>query len=283
MLFLNTLLLLGLELIGFFLFIFVLGYLLPCLQFYWLYFVREDQAKRQRRIQQRRPTRNDIHREIKYSLLTIFIFAVMATALFEAYKLGLTSIYRDFHKYSLIYLPISFVLCLVLFDTYFYWTHRLMHWQPLFKYFHAGHHKSISPTPWAIYSFQPLEAVLQFTGVALMVIFVPLHPVVLLAFLSFDSLVNLAGHTGHEMVPQSLLQHPMFQGWNTVAHHDNHHTNMKVNFGVFFNVWDRWMGTYQPRQLCGEQQKSIRQLREVADYSGAGRRNHVRAQYGSAK
>jgi sterol desaturase/sphingolipid hydroxylase (fatty acid hydroxylase superfamily) len=32
--------------------------------------------------------------------------------------------------------------------------------------------------------------------------------------------------------------------FNTVTHHDAHHTNTQVNFGVFFNVWDRWMGTF---------------------------------------
>jgi Delta7-sterol 5-desaturase len=241
----DLLLLWGIELVAVFLFILLLGYLIPCAHFYYLYFLREDQAKRERRIQQRRPRSLDIRREIKLSLVTILIFSVMGTVLIEMYKAGLTSIYRDFHKDSLAYLPISFILSLVLFDTYFYWSHRLMHWRPLFKYFHVGHHKSISPTPWAIYAFQPLEAIVQFSGVALMVIFLPLHPTVLLAFLSFDSLVNLAGHTGHELVPARMGKHWLFQGWNTVTHHDNHHTNMRVNFGVFFNVWDRWMGTYQ--------------------------------------
>jgi Delta7-sterol 5-desaturase len=245
------------ELIAVFLFILLLGYLLPCAHFYYLYFVRENQEKRQRRIQQRRPRAQDIRREIKLSLMTILIFAIMGTALIEMYKSGYTSIYRDIHRYSLAYLPISFVLCLVLFDTYFYWSHRMMHWRPIFKYFHVGHHKSISPTPWAIYAFQPLEAIVQFTGVALLVIFLPLHPTVLLAFLSFDSLVNLAGHTGHEMVPERLARHRWFAGWNTVTHHDNHHTNMRVNFGVFFNVWDRWMGTYQSAHLGESKTKDL--------------------------
>src|SRR5690606_27138845 len=134
--------------------------------------------------------------------------------------------------------------CMLLHDTYFYWTHRFMHWKPVFKYFHLGHHRSVSPTPWAIYAFQPLEAVTQFLGIMLIVIVLPLHPLMLLAFLWWDTIVNTAGHTGYEMVPTWIARHPLFRWFNTVNHHDAHHTNFRVNFGSFFNVWDRLMGTF---------------------------------------
>jgi sterol desaturase/sphingolipid hydroxylase (fatty acid hydroxylase superfamily) len=120
-----------------------------------------------------------------------------------------------------------------------------MHSPRVFKYVHLGHHRSISPTPWSIYAFQPLEAVIQFTSISLIAIFVPLHPIALLAFLSYDTLINTAGHTGYELVPRAIAHWPFFRLFNTVTHHDDHHTNTRVNFGAFFNVWDRWMGTFQ--------------------------------------
>lgn len=227
-----------------FLFFLIPGYLIPCWHAYHKYFLNSDEEKEKRRIQERRPTEKGIRREIKLSLQTILIFSVMGTGLFQIYKAGMTGIYWDTFKYPLYYIPISFLICLVAHDTLFYWTHRLMHWRPIFKYTHAGHHRSVSPTPWAIFAFQPAEAIIQFLCLALIIILVPMKPIVLAAYLSYDSMINIAGHTGHEMVPGWMSKHWLFKGMNNVTHHDNHHTNMRCNYGAFFNVWDRWMGTF---------------------------------------
>jgi len=233
-----------LEFLAFFLFILIPGYILPAGYFYWQYHVRKNPEHEALRIQDRRPTRDQIKREWKLSLSTITIFAAMSTVLFELYKAGHTAIYTRFTDFPLWYLPVSLALCALAHDTYFYWTHRFMHWQPVFKYFHVGHHKSISPTPWAIFAFQPLEAITQFLGIMALVIFMPLHPLVLFGFLWYDTIVNTAGHTGYEVVPKAVSKRPIMQFFNTVTHHDHHHTNMKVNFGSFFNLWDRLMGTF---------------------------------------
>ena len=167
----------------------------------------------------------------------------MSTVSFELYKSGHTAIYLQLNDYPLWYLPSEF--CVVrIFARHlsFYWTHRFRHWRPVFKYFHLDHHRSVTPTPWAIYAFNPLEAILQFTGIMLLVIFLPLRPRVLLGFLTYDTLVNTAGHTGFEMVPKSVSQNWFFKYFNTVTHHDAHHTNVRVNYGSFFNLWDRWNG-----------------------------------------
>jgi lathosterol oxidase len=47
-------------------------------------------------------------------------------------------------------------------DAYFYWAHRIMHHPKLFKHFHRAHHRSITPTPWAAYSFAIPEAAAMF-------------------------------------------------------------------------------------------------------------------------
>ena len=185
-----------------------------------------------------------IRREIRMSLATVSIFALMSAGLFELYKAGHTSVYWNLHDYPLVYLPISFLAALFIHDTYFYWTHRFMHTRPVFKYIHVGHHRSISPTPWATFAFQPLEAVIQFCGIVGLVLFLPMHPIALLAFLWYDTMVNTAGHTGFEMVPKAVSRSRLFKGFNTVTHHDTHHTNRRANFGAFFNIWDRWMGTF---------------------------------------
>jgi sterol desaturase/sphingolipid hydroxylase (fatty acid hydroxylase superfamily) len=103
----------------------------------------------------------------------------------------------------------------------------------------------VSPTPWAIFAFNPLEAFLQFCGVMGLVIFLPMRPLVLLGFLSYDTIINTAGHTGYEMVPKPVSKNWFFKYFNTVTNHDDHHTNVRVNYGAFFSIWDRLMGTYQ--------------------------------------
>jgi lathosterol oxidase len=234
-----------LEFAGFFTFIVVFGYFLPAGQFYYSYYIHHDPAHDKLRIQERQPMPGQIRREIRLSLITVAIWAVMSTVLFELYKSGQTAIYLHISDYPVWYLPVSFVLCVFLHDTYFYWMHRFMHWRAVFKYFHLDHHRSIAPTPWAIYAFNPLEAILQFMGIMLLVIFLPLRPLILLGFLSYDTLVNTAGHTGFEIVPKSVSQNWFFKYFNTVTHHDAHHTNVRVNYGSFFNFWDRWMGTFE--------------------------------------
>jgi len=227
-----------LQFVAFFALILVAGYLLPAAQFYL------QGRRRPDRIQSARPRPGQIAREVRLSIISVAIFALGSTGLLQMYQAGLTNIYWNRSDYFPGYGVLSVLLCLVLHDTWFYWSHRAMHTPALFKLTHAGHHKSVTPTPWAMFAFQPAEAVIQFLGIALIVIFLPLHPLALLAFLGIDTFVNVAGHCGYECMPAWALRRRPFRILSTVTSHDAHHTNMRVNFGSFFNVWDRFCGTY---------------------------------------
>jgi lathosterol oxidase len=228
-----------------FVIILVLGYVVPAGRYYYFYHVRRGPEKAGLRIQTRRPRPGQVWEEIRMSIGSVAIFAGVAMLLVELTKAGWTSLYWPLSAYPLWYFPVSIFLCAVVHDTFFYWSHRFMHWRPVFPYFHLGHHHFVTPTPWAIFAFQPLEALTQALGIAVIVVFLPLHPLALLLFLWYDTEVNTAGHTGYEVVPSSVSSHWLYRGFNTVRHHDAHHTNTRVNFGSFFNVWDRWMGTFQ--------------------------------------
>lgn len=225
-------------------FLLVIGYVLPAGLLHWLTVGRRDPAMQPKRIQKRWARDEDIQREMRHSLVALLLFAAYSLLLFRAYQAGWTAIYWDMSAYPLLWLPASFLACVVLHDTYFYWTHRLMHTKAFFALFHAGHHRSLTPTPWAILSFQPLETVFQFGFFALLVLIVPLHPAVLLSYFIFDGLVNAAGHCGYELVPAKYRNHPLLKYTNAVTHHDLHHSRFSYNFGQYFNVWDRVMGTF---------------------------------------
>ena len=103
-------LLLLIEFTAIFLFFLIPGYLIPCWFAYKKYFLDSDDDKEQLRIQQRRPTSKGIRREIKLSLLTILIFSIMGTGLFQMYKAGMTGIYWNTFDYPLYYIPLSFFI-----------------------------------------------------------------------------------------------------------------------------------------------------------------------------
>jgi Delta7-sterol 5-desaturase len=241
---------LAVEFVAVFAALLIVAYLIPAGLFHWLIEVRRTAVLTQHKIQDRRARAKDVRREIVHSLTSLVLFTLFSMALLRAYDAGWTAVYWGAHDYPLLWLHGSFIAAAVLHDTYFYWTHRLMHSRWLYPYFHSGHHKSVTPTPWAMLAFQPLETVPQFAFFALLILFVPLHPAVLLAYLVFDGLVNAAGHCGHEIVPKPFQRHWLLKYVNAVSHHDLHHSRFRYNFGQYFNVWDRLMGTFLDRSAA---------------------------------
>src|ERR1700743_806291 len=99
------------------------------------------------------PGRRQIVREVLNSLRSALIFSVAPYAIYAA----LGALFPGMHAFRVAWraaqpawsFPFALAFLLVLQDTYFYWTHRLMHTQPWFRIMHAEHHKSHSPSPWA--------------------------------------------------------------------------------------------------------------------------------------
>lgn len=188
-------------------------------------------------------------REIAFSLSTVLIFTCIGTALFFAIKGGYTQIYTDRARYGSIYYYLSFFVMMVLHDTYFYWTHRLMHARRLYKLFHKVHHYSKQPSPWAAYAFAPPEAGVQALFYVIMVFAIPFHPAVLFAYLIFMIVRNIWGHMGYELLPR-WFAHSRFTFWSTATtHHDLHHETFSYNYALYFTWWDRLLKTEHPQYL----------------------------------
>lgn len=199
----------------------------------------------QRKIQKQTPTRRQMWREFSYSLSTVFIFAGVGIATFFGPLRDTILMYTDIHKFGWSYAAISLVIVLILHDAYFYWTHRLMHYRYLFRYFHRVHHLSRTPSPWAAYAFAPPEALVQALFLPVIVLCLPLHPGVITAFLAIMIVRNALGHAGIEVFSQGFADWRF--GWSTtVTHHDLHHRYVNGNYGLYFTWWDRLMGTEHP-------------------------------------
>jgi lathosterol oxidase len=200
-------------------------------------------ASVKRRIAAALPTLSQMGRETLYSIRSLMIFgAVGGFVAFAAFS-GWTRMYGRFDERGWIWFIASIALAIALHDTYFYWTHRLMHHRRLYRLFHHTHHLSTNPSPWAAYSFSPLEALVQ-AGIGPLIIFtIPIHPLGFLIFMTWQIAFNVLGHCGHEIFPSWFVRSWCGRVLNTPTHHAMHHEKFRANYSLYFNVWDRLMGT----------------------------------------
>ncbi|MCF8246875.1 MAG: sterol desaturase family protein [Saprospiraceae bacterium] len=198
------------------------------------------------KIQQRFPKSAQIRQEISYSLLTSLLFGGMALGVFFLRKMGYGQLYFEVAEYGWVYWVFSLAFLIVAHDTYFYWMHRLMHHPKLYRRFHLVHHKSTNPTPYTSFSFHPLESVLEFAIIPVLTLVLPVHAAAFFLFTLWSILFNVLGHTGYEISPSGFTRHRLFKWLNTPTHHNMHHHQARFNYGLYFNFWDRVMGTNHP-------------------------------------
>lgn len=197
-----------------------------------------------KKIQQRYPRLKDYAREIGFSFLTISIFALVPLFLIRNDHIRpYTTYYKDISTYGWTYFYLAFIIMLFAHDTYFYWVHRLMHHPRIFRYCHLIHHKSTNPSPWAAYAFHPIEAILE-AGIVIIFLFtIPIHLFHLSFFFLFMIVYNVYGHLGWELYPKRFSRHWLGKWINTSVNHNQHHQYFKGNYGLYFLIWDRLMGT----------------------------------------
>ena len=196
-----------------------------------------------RKIIARPPKSQEVWREIGYSLSSMIIFGIMGAATIWAAKSGWTQLYWRISDYGWGWFWGSIGCAILLHDTYFYWTHRLMHHPRLFPYFHKVHHLSHNPTPWAAYAFDPLEAVVQAAIFPIAVMIMPMHPFAFSIFMVWQIVFNVIGHAGYEHNRSWFMNTWLKYTLNTPTNHIMHHEKLRGNYGLYFSFWDRVMGT----------------------------------------
>jgi sterol desaturase/sphingolipid hydroxylase (fatty acid hydroxylase superfamily) len=138
---------------------------------------------------------------------------------------------------------LSFVVSLLLFDTWFYWLHRLIHTRPLYRRVHRWHHLTVTPVAWSNNSDRLIDNLFLQSYWLVAHFLVPALPAVLLAHKLYDQITGVAGHSGFEhggiwcWPPSPLVG---------VTHHDQHHRYFRCNYATHFSLWDRLMGTLHP-------------------------------------
>jgi sterol desaturase/sphingolipid hydroxylase (fatty acid hydroxylase superfamily) len=197
-----------------------------------------------KKIQRAFPLTSDYRREILYSVGTILIFGCIPMLLiFNASVRPYTTLYNTIAERGWWYYIGIFPIMFLMHDTYFYWTHRLMHHPRLFRYFHLVHHQSTNPSPWAAYSFHPLEAIVEVGIFAVFLFTLPVHATHIILFFLLSIIYNVYGHLGWELYPKGFNKTFIGRWINTSVSHNQHHKYFKGNYGLYFLFWDRWMNT----------------------------------------
>ena len=210
--------------------------LLPYVAFYRLWPGRFARLK----IHPRTPGWGVMRRELRYSLLSLVIFTLAGLGMDALEAAGYSQVYREVSGWGWLYLPVGLGLAFLLHDTYFYWTHRLLHWGWLYRVAHCWHHRFHTPTPFTAFAFHPIEAVFQIGILPLVMVLLPLPQFLLVFFAAFLLLMSVYGHLGFELRANKAAALRVF---NTAIHHHQHHQYFRYNYGIYFNFWDRVMGT----------------------------------------
>ncbi|KJE94020.1 sterol desaturase [Capsaspora owczarzaki ATCC 30864] len=176
--------------------------------------------------------------ELQYgigSLVWISIYATTWLFLVDAH----TPYYAYFatHDYTFTWLLINVAWYLFWMDTFFYWSHRLLHMtKPINLWFlvHRHHHQFVDPTAFGQDAVHPLEALLQ--GPVphfLTFVFMPMHPLTASVLGFFTSIYAIAAHDGRRF---------------DLNDHVKHHHYKNVNFGLYWGLWDYICGTRWSKQ-----------------------------------
>lgn len=184
-----------------------------------------------------------IRHEKSLSAITILIHGAEGGLAIWLTDAGFSQAYSHINEYGIMYFILSVVAMIVLHDAYFYWTHRFMHLKWVYPIVHKFHHKSLNPSPWAAHATSPWESAMSGFILVIFVMIFPTHWLALTLFVGYMTVWNVFGHNGFEMYPRGFSQ-SWFGKWNTtVTHHNLHHKYFHGNYGIYFNWWDRWMGT----------------------------------------
>lgn len=201
----------------------------------------------QRRLQPQPFTREQVRREIGWSMATSLVFAGVTLCVYFASKAGLTQIYRDVGDNGWAWFWLSIPAMLLVHDFYFYWMHRLLHSKAWFERAHRTHHLSTNPSPFAAFAFHPIEAAFEALIIFIIAFLMPVHAAALTIFAMLSLIYNVYGHLGYEVMPRALARSPIGPWLNKSAYHNNHHRAFRCNYGLYTTIWDRAFGTFDPR------------------------------------
>lgn len=138
-------------------------------------------------------------------------------------------------------------------SAHFYAVHRLLHIDPLYKWFHALHHRNVNTGPWSGISMHPVEHLLYFSFPFVFLV-IPGSPFLITFSLVYLILAPSPSHSGFDRYRVGSTD---IAGGDYF--HNLHHRYFEVNYGTILLPLDHWFGTFHDGSVeAHEQMKSRR-------------------------
>jgi lathosterol oxidase len=214
--------------------------------FYLIFYVWFPEKWKTRKINERNYKPGQLKIEVKWSMISAFLFSLAGTATVILWQKGYTRIYTELDEYGWWYLPASFIIFMLLHETYYYWLHRWMHKPAIFRIVHKVHHDSYITSPFTAFSFHPLEGLLQAIFLPIMLIILPMHYYVVIFQLTIMTISSVINHLDIEIYPQKFNSNFLGRFIIGASHHSLHHKQFKYNYGLYFTFWDKIKKTESP-------------------------------------
>jgi sterol desaturase/sphingolipid hydroxylase (fatty acid hydroxylase superfamily) len=143
---------------------------------------------------------------------------------------------------TIVYQLILFILSE---DTIFFWTHYLFHTRWLYAHIHKKHHVYKQPTGIVSVLSDPIEGVQNQLAIWFMpVLLSEKHIFTLCIWIAIRVYQTVNAHSGYNL-PYVSTQYWLPGIMSGALAHDFHHQHGKWNYGSFFNIWDRLLGTHR--------------------------------------
>lgn len=149
------------------------------------------------------------------------------------------------------------------FDTWFYWLHRWMHKEPVYRWVHKLHHRSTSPNLLTTLSVHPLESLINGGWLVLFTSVFAVHDAAMLLMAPTAMIMGPYVHSGYEFLPRWWNRTWASKWFITATFHDQHHKYFTINYGGYTTIWDRLCGTMRPKYEA-EFEKLTTRTRAVA-------------------
>lgn len=138
------------------------------------------------------------------------------------------------------------VLLTVLMDILMYVFHRFVHELRLLNSLHARHHTHVSTNLLSLFVLHPVESIGFGLMMLVVITVIPFTAIGISIYLFINSVWGTIGHLNVTVLPDSWQKLLKKAHICTSEFHYLHHKHQAYNFGFYFSVWDRLLGTLHP-------------------------------------
>lgn len=204
------------------------------------YISRDIKTTRLAKIQEGKTLSPDlVKRDIKQSTKSLFLISLFVGTAIWLNQQGLTLVTA--WEPSFFSFVFWLMVSMFLYDTWFYWVHRMIHTRWLYKRVHLWHHRSKAPVIWSNNSDTLLDGVLTQSYWIVAALILPMPTALLiLVHKVYDQITGMLGHAGYEYGGMLTMPPSPFAA---VTFHDQHHEYFNCNYATQFLFWDKLMGT----------------------------------------